>query len=129
MDNVTTRSGDEVPDELMNADVPKAFYGVICEILERHNGSGQTLNQIGAAIALGIDGVRGVIVLDRHPSGFASSEPHASAVAIPKALPAQTPATTPPSSPWPQTQQTRTVRAVLASALSRNTDTTRPSQQ
>ena len=57
MENVTTRSGDELPDELKNADVPRAFYGVLSEILERHNGSGKTLNQLGAKIALGIDGV------------------------------------------------------------------------
>lgn len=57
MENVVNRTGDEVPDELKNTDAARAFYGVISEVLERHNGSAKELSRLGAKIALGIDKV------------------------------------------------------------------------
>lgn len=57
MENVVNRIGDEVPEILRNADVPRAFYGIVSEVLARHNGDMAATERVKANIALGIDGV------------------------------------------------------------------------
>ena len=55
MENVVNRTGDELPERLAQADVPKAFYGIIRPVFERHFGMAQDAAEFGADAALAID--------------------------------------------------------------------------
>ncbi len=55
MENVINRTGDELPAKLAQADVPKAFYGIIRLVLERDGGKTADIADAGADVALAID--------------------------------------------------------------------------
>jgi len=55
MENVVNRTGDELPVQLAQTDVPKAFYGIIRIVLERDVGKTSDIANAGADAALAID--------------------------------------------------------------------------
>lgn len=55
MENVVNRTGDELPGKLAQADVPKAFYGIIRAVFERDGGKTTAIADVGADAALAID--------------------------------------------------------------------------
>lgn len=60
MNSVRDRTGDDLPPELRNRDVAKAFYGVVSDVLKRSGAPQERCKELSAQAALRID----EIVLD-----------------------------------------------------------------
>lgn len=54
-EQVRTRTGDEVPEQLTHSDTAKAFYGLVREVLAHHAADQAAARQISAEIAVEID--------------------------------------------------------------------------
>jgi type I restriction enzyme, R subunit len=54
-EKVRNRTGDDLPENLRNLEVAKAFYGELQQILRPHAGDASTLNGMSADTAVGID--------------------------------------------------------------------------
>jgi type I restriction enzyme R subunit len=55
MESVLNRTGDDIPEALNGKEVPKAFYGSIKKVLDKHDDEKDKIYDFGVDVAIGID--------------------------------------------------------------------------